>query len=450
MRSVDALRSGGPSRSVGGLAMSRYCYAAAFLLVVIGPMQGCDSGVLDLEKAHRIVAVPGSSVPLSSRLGVNIHSLNDDAALDSAQSAGFSFVRMDLVWASVEKNGAYDFSEYDHLLASVEARGMSVLWILDYGHPEHGGAQPHSSADIAAFARYAEAAASHFHGHKARYEIWNEPNLKRFLPEPSVYPELLNQAIAAIRKADALAPISTGGISGLDFRFLSRFVRNATGPDVDAIAVHPYRDTRPETVSSDWARLRSLVDAQFRPRMPIWDTEWGYSSAGFSPEALYGDGHADAARKRQAVFAVRQFLTVWMLNLPVAVWYDLRDDGSDPQDRESNFGLLDQNGRDKTSMRAIRTLTAAAKDRLIGIVAGAPEGLHALKLESDDADSTFIVWCDQPGHVSKVRFSAHSFQSAKNMTGGEIRPTLASEGVAMIAINEADGPVYLHLRHPSH
>ncbi len=408
---------------VGGSAMSRYWTAAAFLLVVTGRMQGSDSPVLDLEKANRILAVQGSSLPLSSRLGVNIHLLNDDAALESAQSAGFSFVRMDLTWASVEKNGAYVFSGYDRLRASLEARGMGVLWILDYGHPEHGGAQPHSSADIAAFARYAEAAANHFHGHKTKYEIWNEPNLRRFLPEPSIYPELLNQAIAGIRKADAQASISTGGISGLDFHFLSRFVPNAAGPDIDAIAVHPYRDTRPESILSDWMRLRSLVDAQFRLRMPIWDTEWGYSSAGFSPEALYGDGHAEAARKRQAVFAVRQFLTVWMLNLPLAVWYDLRDDGSDPKDRESNFGLLDQNGHDKTAMRAIRTLTAAAKDRLIGIVAGAPEGIHAIKL-GNDADSTFILWCDQPGLVPQVRFSAHRFQSATNMTGAEIRPRL--------------------------
>jgi len=37
---------------------------------------------------------------------------------------------------------------------------MSVLWILDYGHPDHGGGTPRTPQDVAAFGRFVEAAAA--------------------------------------------------------------------------------------------------------------------------------------------------------------------------------------------------------------------------------------------------------------------------------------------------
>jgi len=115
----------------------------------------------DLGKTSRMRPLPASSASLSARLGVNVHSLNDEEGLDAARSARFTFVRSDLLWATVEKIGRYDFSNYDGLLSSLEMRDMGVLWILDYGHPEHGGSQPRTANDIAAYARYAQAATRH-------------------------------------------------------------------------------------------------------------------------------------------------------------------------------------------------------------------------------------------------------------------------------------------------
>ena len=216
----------------------------------------------------------------------------------------------------------------------------------------------------------------------------------------------------------------------------------------NAIAVHPYRDTVPETLVPDWLLLRRFVDARLRRGTQIWDTEWGYSSFGSFPMAVYGDGHSYAARRRQAVLATRCFLAVLALGSPVAVWYDLQDDGSQPTDEESNFGLIDQQGNDKMAIRAIRVLTgAASRHTLLGMLADVPAGVHALQLEGD-SEVTVILWCDESNGSSQVRFSASDLMYAAGLFGQEVPISVSADKTATVMVTEAGGPIYLHL-HPS-
>ena len=116
----------------------------------------------DLRAAF--IPAPEGADRLRPRLGVNIHSLKDDRALDLAADAGFSFVRTDLLRVNLEKQGHHNFAAFDDLMRSLETRGMGVLWVLAYGNPEHGGESPQSDAEIATYARYAAAAVAHFLG----------------------------------------------------------------------------------------------------------------------------------------------------------------------------------------------------------------------------------------------------------------------------------------------
>ncbi len=150
---------------------------------------------------------------------MNVHRFRGNAAFDSARDAGFRFARADLLWERVERGGTYRFQAYDGLMNALEARGMGALLILDYGHPDHGGKVPRTAEDIAAFGRFAEAAAKHFKGRDVRYEIWNEPDIAQFWsPKPNAqeYATLLREAVSAIRRADPAAKIVSGGVSRLD------------------------------------------------------------------------------------------------------------------------------------------------------------------------------------------------------------------------------------------
>ena len=389
---------------------------------------------------------PHESSELAPRLGVNIHLLQDDHALDLAHAAGFGFVRMDMLWADVERNGRYRFFPYDRLLRALEARGMGVLWILDYGHPDHGGSTPRVPQDVAAFGRFAGAAAEHFKGRDVRYEIWNEPNTSQFWkpsPNASEYVMLLREAVAAIRGADPSAKVSSGGaVQVRDEAFLSGAVDPSLAAGLTAIGVHPYPKTAPETIAPELANLREWAARSLGQHLEIWDTEWGYSSAN-APEEAPSNGHTEEGRRRQASLSIREILTVWTVGLPVAVWYDLRDDGTDPTNPEHNYGLLDSSGNEKTAIKAIRTLMSVVSGRkYAGMIAETPEGIHAMRMDGS-SDTILIVWTDQPDGRRRIEYPMRNLISATDLMGQAVKSKDGHSGQARVELDAAAGPIYL-------
>ncbi len=139
----------------------------------------------------------GADIPqpvLPDGVGVNIHFVTgQEKDLDLIAAAGFRFVRMDFHWQAIETSkGEYHWADYDQLLTNLEKRGLRAILILDYSHPLYEEevtsphpftGQPHKTtaspqhpASVAAFARWAAAAAKHFQGRRVLWEIWNEPN----------------------------------------------------------------------------------------------------------------------------------------------------------------------------------------------------------------------------------------------------------------------------------
>jgi hypothetical protein len=325
---------------------------------------------------------------------------------------------------------------------------MGVLWILDYGHPDHGGDAPRTPQDVAAFARFAQAVGDHFKGRNVRYEIWNEPDNQNFWkpsPDPRQYATLLREAAAAIRQADASAVISSGGTIGFNLSFISSFASAAPTHDLNAIAVHPYRQTGPESIAPEYVILRDWVARALGPKVELWDTEWGYSSAEALPDNGRVDGHGEAWRTRQAVLAVREALTAWTLGIPLAIWYDLRDDGNDQANPEHNFGLLDSEGKEKPAMKAIRVLSQAGMNRnFAGLVRDKPAGMHAMRLDGA-ADSVFIVWSTEVGARVAIRIPKAGLLSATNMVGEPVNAKNKGSD-AEVTVSEAAGPVYVRLQ----
>jgi hypothetical protein len=404
-----------------------------------------SSETFHVGSAAQVVPPIPDSLELGPRLGVNIHLLRDDPALDLARTAGFRFVRMDMLWTNVERGGRYRFFQYDALLRSLDARGMGVLWILDYGHPNHGGKTPRTPEDVAAFGRFVEAVAAHFKGRNVRYEIWNEPNTAQFWtpsPNASEYGALLREAVAAIHRADPSARVSSGGVSRVDMSFLSRAVTPALAADLTAVGIHPYPKSGPEAIAPELATLREWVARVLGQSIEIWDTEWGYSSAN-APKEAPSNGHTEEGRRRQANLAVRELLTVWTLGLPLAVWYDLRDDGPEPANPEQNYGLLDSSGKEKPAMQAIRTLMGAVSGRkYAGMIQETPGGIHALRLDGT-TDTIFVVWNDQSNSRRVVEYPKQDLISATDAMGRPLKSKDRPSGHAQVELPESAGPIYL-------
>ena len=191
------------------------------------------------------------------------------------------------------------------------------------------------------------------------YEIWNEPNVKRFWPDQSYAPERLARMYLAarrqVRAVDPAARVVVGGLSAIGVeRFLARMLRARPGlaARLDAVGFHPYGGGPDGGLETTYARLRTLRSALDRlvpdgADVPIEITETGWA-ARYVPESWR------AKRLRRLAFELpRSDCNV--TRFIVHTWISA-EAGPSPEDW---FGIAHRDGRLAASGRAFR---AAVRD----------------------------------------------------------------------------------------
>jgi hypothetical protein len=299
-------------------------FSLAFLLIL-----------LSLPCCAQRRRLPSGMLP--DGMGVNIHFTHARLGeMEMLSAAGFRWVRMDFNWIMTEQSrGTYSFSPYDELVETLDRFGLRAIFILDYVNPLYdGGLSPHSEAGRNAYALWAAASARHFAGKGIVWEIYNEPNISPFWrPKPNVhdYVQLARVTSKAIKTGAPDELVAGPATSRIDMPFLEACFKGGLLQYWDAVTVHPYRSSEPETVASEYRALRRMM-ARYAPvgrKIPILSGEWGYSSA--APRVT---------AERQGKLLVRQALCNIANDVPLSIWYDWHDDGSDIKEREHNFGTV--------------------------------------------------------------------------------------------------------------
>jgi hypothetical protein len=163
--------------------------------------------------------------------------------------------------------------------------------------------------------------------------MYNEPNIPFWKPKPNPddYIKLALEVGKALRESAPDELYIGPATSEIDFDFLEKCFKAGLLEYWDAVSVHPYRQREPESVIEEYAKLRYLID-KYAPKdkkIPILSGEWGYSSAWNN----FDDDIQGKMLPRQ-----------WMINLacdiPVSIWYDWHDDGTDPKEPEHHFGTV--------------------------------------------------------------------------------------------------------------
>ena len=215
------------------------------------------------------------------------------------------------------KKGRYNFAAYVRLITALRRYHIRPVLILDYGNPlyQHG-AFPTTPAAREAFSRWAVAAVTTFRGSGIMWEMYNEPNGRA---KPAQYARLALEVGRAIHQADPHALYVGPALAGMDWPWLKRILQDGVLKEFDAITVHPYRQTPPETVVADYAHFRQLI-ARYAPAgqvVPLISGEWGYSTTFMNRNA-----------NRQGKYLAREFLTNLMCRIPLSIWYDWHNDGT--------------------------------------------------------------------------------------------------------------------------
>jgi polysaccharide biosynthesis protein PslG len=395
----------------------------------------------------------GSCVELP-RFGVSTHQGHnpDDVNVRLASEIGAGAVRFDIPWTLLEHEGRYDFAPFDRLIGGLRHSGKMIDLVLAYGHPDHSDGPannvfalpPHTPEQLAAYGRYAQAVAKRYHGSDVAYEIWNEPNLDLFWPpryDAQGYGRLLSIATGAIRAVDPTATILSAGLANENDpqKFLRTLATSGALDGVDGIAFHPYRQDAPENSLYDIAQFEKA--AAGRAKRPLWLNEWGYS------EVWLGKGGHDA-QKVQAVMIARLMLTAALAKAKAAIVYDLIDDGHNPTDQESSFGLYDyqfQPKRAATAFRTIADLTSGCDTYEFTV--DVSRAIIMAKFASRSITS-YVIWTYRSGDGEDYCFAVGKSKNValKDIFGDAVSwSTCRSSGIEM-KLSDLAGPFILEIQ----
>ncbi|MEU6998404.1 glycosyl hydrolase [Nonomuraea sp. NPDC046570] len=364
---------------------------------------------------------------------------DDTTAL--AAKAGVENVRVDSVWwNNIEKpKGEYHFPELsEHVVGNLAERGQQALLILGLGNADYGNI-PSTPEAYEAFGRYAEAVADHYKGKVGALEVWNEyyGGFTSGVCSQSAkcYAKMIAAAYPKIKaKAPGVRVVGASSFKApLDW-FEELFQLGGLD-NMDAISIHPYRAPgTPEGVELDVEGLKKLIRKyNGGADKPIWITEQGWSSAGAKGVGV--------SEKVQARSVARALLTAKAAGIEKYFWYDLVNDGVNPDNSEHNFGMLRKTGPDATSLNpkpsflayatAARELTGA---KFVGKVDTGDKDLHAYRFEGVTA-----LWSgDRVGRPVKLR--ARQPVTVADMLGTEHTLTPVGGWVYLTLTGE---PVYV-------
>ena len=406
----------------------RFINPLVLLLILTLPCSGCIR-----DKSCAFVSESTAAVPeIPEGFGVNIDFTDPrPGEIKMLSEGGFRWVRMDLKWDLTETEyGRYDFSPYDRLLTALQPYNIHTLFILDYGNPLYdNGAPPRNEATRQAFARWAVAAAKHFSGREALWEVYNEPNHSMFWPpQPNVqeYIELGKVVGRAFREQVPDEKLIGPATSEIDFNFLESCFKAGLLEYWSGVSIHPYRRSDPETAAADYCRLRELIKKYASVRngsgvsesrnIQIISSEWGYSSVW---RGLNED--------KQGELLARAWLTNVANGISLSIWYDWRDDGLNPDEPEHHFGTVSRLYHDnrepvynaKPAYLAAKTLTTFFSgyrfERRLNVVSDED---YVLVFRKGDAFG-FAAWTTGSSHQVLLPLNAGQYNVMKH-TGQEV------------------------------
>lgn len=311
----------------------------------------------------------------------------------SMKSVGVQWVRWDVDWSVVQKEGStsYHWEKTDRVAEAAKRYDINSVAIITYT-PDWATSssckyKPHCEpSDPKEFGRFAGEVVSRYGGSVAYWEIWNEPNYTFFWgPKPDVkkYTEVLKEAYLEIKKVNPSAVVLSGGLasSGDDkngnispFTFVSSMYELGASKYFDAVAIHPYTYPASPSYRAWWNRWQEILP--IRKTMinngdeakRIWITEFGAPTGGPGQPHYYNqlnnfkydsDYMTEKSQRDLLVDATNFYRqnADWMGPF---FWFSLKDRGSKKDDTENFFGLIRYDGSEKPAYQVFKNIIASS------------------------------------------------------------------------------------------
>jgi hypothetical protein len=236
-----------------------------------------------------------------------------DEQLQKLQQTGVTWLRKDIEWRGAERSqGHYDWSTNDPTVAAAHRFGIKTLLVVGYAPLWAAGPkQPNCTKDrcspadtpvaVAAFGAFVGQTAKHYcHApyNAAAIEVWNEPNLSKYWPDPNptLYVKALKSAYAAIKATGCKITVLLGGLGDTTCAgcysssdFLAAVYTSGGRGLFDAVGNHPYIAGIPTAQTWQPSLLHAIMAKHDDAGKKVWATEFAYSSQmlGAAKQASY-------------------------------------------------------------------------------------------------------------------------------------------------------------------
>ncbi len=351
--------------------------------------------------------VPASDSPptpaaLRDRMGVSAGSAlmwepNDalrQQTLKAIADTGARWFGMDVDWNSVQGAGpnVYRWDPVDREVREARANGLTIMAMIGYGpawampascpsnetHCLPASPEPYAAFAAAAAQRYgSQSAIPDLRNSITSWQIWNEPNHFPFV-QPVVdvagYTTMLKRAYTEIKNVDPTSTVITGATSpapddpsGRDMSpvtWLRGIYANGGKGFFDAVGHHPYSFPCSPLVDASWnafTQTKYLHDVMVQNgdgAKKIWATEAGAPTATNVGPCAAGP-NVSVTEATQAQF-VKDYFKGWTQDFgsftgPM-IWFQIRDNGTDPGYYDDHFGLLRRDFSEKPAYQTFKSL----------------------------------------------------------------------------------------------
>lgn len=282
--------------------------------------------------------------------------------IDEQVHLGARDIRLAAVWQDIEpRPGVFHWEGMDGRVQIALDAGLTPLllihthpdWVSGFGEIGSGAAQ--------AYGEFAGEVARRYGDRVHAYEIWNEPNLDRFWPDPDpdAFAELLAAAGPRIAAVDPDADIVSGGLSPATNRantsiapvdYLRRLYELGAQEHVTTVGMHPYSYPERPSGESDWnafgqmSQMTALMDEYGDTDKQIWVTEIGAPSDG--DRGVGESGQADLIAEALDLIGEDP-------RIGRAYLYTMYDIDLGRRNPESHFGLFRAPGEPKEIARRL-------------------------------------------------------------------------------------------------
>jgi hypothetical protein len=271
-----------------------------------------------------------------------------------------------------------NFAATDQIVGLAAQRGLRVLPVVLYapawdarrrtsGFATPARAGPYASYLTALIERYGPRGT--FWTHRGprmpirSWQIWNEPNLAYYWPQPSVesYLVLLRAAHASVKRADPGASVVLGAVTNWSWPYLAELYQHHGKGLFDIAAVNQFAATPRELVAI-LGLVRQTLDRYGAARTPLVVTELSWTSARTSCECAVFDWDTTRARQAREVAAALPVLAGARRALRLAgfYYYTWMADQSRVEYDFSFAGLLGYRSGIVTSKPALSAFARAA------------------------------------------------------------------------------------------